>query len=108
MVEAGRLNVGMVGPGLKVAARTVNGPSSYSAGGFNVEFPELSTIVHAIVQLRNNPGNKLVQVNVTDNTVNIKIFTISADTTTGAISATEDADGTDESGLVFDVIAIGY
>jgi len=91
----------------RVYANSVTGPTSYSTGGFTVS-TTLDTIEFAIVVLRNNPGNKVIQYRFSGNTITIQIFTISASTTTGAISATEDAAGTNESSLIFDIIAVGY
>jgi len=91
----------------KIFSGVVAGPSSYTAGGFNIVVAGLSKIHNAVVVLKNNPGNKLITYTISGNTITVKIYTISADTNTGAISATEDADGTDESSLLFEVIAIG-
>ena len=96
-----------LGTGLKVYAGSVTGPSSYTAGGFTVTITGIRTIHEAVVSLRNNPGNKVIEYSWSGNTLTIVIKTISADTTTGAISATEDADGTDESGLTFDIVVVG-
>ena len=92
---------------LKVYAGSFSGPSSYTTGGFNITIAGLEKIHNAVVALKNNPGNKLITYTISGNTITVKIYTISADTNTGAISATEDADGTDESSLLFEIIAVG-
>lgn len=91
----------------KVYTGSFNGPTSYATGGFTVTLSGISKIHQAIVALKNNPGNKLITYSITGNTITIQIYTITADTTTGAISATEDAAGTDESALQFELMAVG-
>jgi len=91
----------------KIAFKSVNGPTSYSAGGFTVTIDGLREIVHAIVELRQRGNNYRIDYSWSGNTVTIKVYVIAADTSSGDISATEVADGTDLSGLTFDIIAIG-
>jgi len=91
----------------RVYINSVTGPSSYTTGGFTVT-TDLDTVEFAVVVLRNNPGNKVVRYSFSGKNITIQVFTISASTTTGAISAAEDAAGTDESSLIFDIIAVGY
>ncbi len=91
----------------KVYSGETSGPTSYTTGGFNITISGLSKIHNAAVVLKNNPGNKLITYSISGNVITVKIFTIAANTTTGAISATEDGAGTDESSLLFEVIAIG-
>ena len=97
-----------LGPGYKVAFLKTSGPSSYASGGFEVEIPELNSIEYAVAVIANNPGNKLIRYSISGNKVKIQVFTISASTTDGSISATEDAAGTDESGLEIHIVAIGH
>jgi len=92
---------------LKVVAVSVNGPASYTTGGFKVTVNDVNEILHAVVSIRDNPGNKLVRYSWSGNTLTIQIFTVSASTTDGSISAAEDAAGTDESGLTLDIIVVG-
>lgn len=91
----------------KVVARTVNGPASYTAGGFTVVVPELDEVKIAAVSLRNPADNHLIRYSVSGNTITIQVFTIAADAN-GNITATEVANGTDLSALVFDIVAVGY
>jgi hypothetical protein len=91
----------------RVYATFVNGPASYTAGGFTVEFPHLTTIFSAVAAIADDNTPYKVGVSFNGNTVTIKVYQLSADTTTGAITATEVPDGTDLSGLVFGVLAIG-
>jgi len=90
---------------MKYCAR-VTGPSSYSSGGFSVD-TKLENIDVCVVTLRNNPGNYLIEWSVSGGTITIKVNTISADTSTGEISKTEVAAGTDLSSYIFDIIAYG-
>ena len=107
MAVIGRLDKGLGVGKLKVYSAEVTGPTSYATGGFQITINEFERIHNAVVALKNNPGNKLITYSISGNTITVQIFTITADTTTGAISATEDAAGTDESGLLFEVIAVG-
>jgi len=91
-----------------VTATHTSGPSSYSSGGFTVTLGDLMEIEEVLVQLRNQDNAKRIKYSPSGNQVTIQIYTISADTSTGAISATEDADGTDESDLTFDIFAVGW
>jgi len=90
-----------------VVTRSVSGPSSYTSGGFVVTISELTKIKDCIVQLRNQDNDKRIKYSFSGNTVTIQVFTIVADTSTGAISASEVTDGTDLSGLTFDIIVVG-
>ena len=92
----------------KIAVTETAGPTSYATGGFTVTLDGISNISFASVVITNNPGNKLATWSVSGNTVTIKVYTIAADTSSGAISATEDAAATDESSLTFAVFAVGY
>ena len=91
----------------KLYSAEISGPTSYTTGGFTVTASGISKIHNAAVVLKNNPGNKLIRFSISGNSITIQIFTIAADTTTGAISATEDAAGTDESSLLFEIILVG-
>ena len=99
-----RKNIG----GVTIAKYSVSGPASYSAGGFTVTIDEVKNIEFALVQLRQQNNAYRISYSFSDNTVTIQVFEISADTTTGAISATEVAAGTDLSGLNFDIIVVGW
>lgn len=92
----------------KIAVTETAGPTSYTTGGFSITLDGISNIFFASVAITNNPGNKLATWSVSGNTVTVKVYTVTADTSSGAISATEDAAGTDESSLTFAVFAIGY
>ncbi len=90
---------------LKIYTTQVAGPASFSAP-FTVSTP-FNSVAFASVEIVNNPGNKLVTWSISGNNINITFYTISANTSTGAISATEDAAGTNESGLTLNITAIG-
>jgi len=91
-----------------VTATHTSGPASYTTGGFTVTLGDLMEIEEVVVQLRDQDNAKRIKYSESGNQVTIQIFTISADTTSGAISAGEDAAATDESGLTFDIFAIGW
>jgi hypothetical protein len=90
---------------LKIFTNQVAGPTSFSAP-FSVSTP-FNSVVFASVEIVNNPGNKLVTWTISGNSINITFYTIAANTTSGAISATQDAAGTNESGLTLNIIAVG-
>ena len=91
-----------------VTATHTSGPSSYTAGGFTVTLGDLMDIEELVVQLRDQDNAKRIKYSKSGNQVTIQIFTMSADTTTGTISTAEDAAGTDESALTFDIFAMGW
>lgn len=94
------------GSTLKVYNEAVAGSSSYTSP-YTISTP-FKAIVGGVVSLENNPGNKLITYSFSGNSVLVKFYTISSDTTSGAISATEDAAGTDESSLTLSMVIIGY
>lgn len=97
------------GGGAKVYRDTVSGPAAYDpATGFVITVPHFRRVTWARVDIANNPGNKLVTWTVSGNQIVVRFYTVSANTTTGAISAAEDAAGTDESALQLVVEAEGY
>jgi len=92
----------------KVKVYRTSGPSSYSTGGFTFDATDFKKVNRALVGIENDSaGNYHVEWSVSGNTITIKVSTISADTSTGAISATEVSDGTDLSSLYFDIVVEG-
>ena len=91
----------------RIYATYVNGPSSYQTGGFEVEFPHLVQIISAVGAIVDDNTAYKVGVSVNGNKVIVKVYELKADTSTGAISASEVAAGTDLSNLTFGILAIG-
>jgi len=94
-----------LGAGKRVSRMTVNGPSQYKqTTKFEVIAP--GKVTWAQVTLRNKPtGNEIIEYTWSGSTIKITFSTISANTSTGAISKTEVADNTDLSGLILDILA---
>lgn len=89
---------------MRVYVGSFSGPASYSTGGFTVALPINPSYV--VVTLVNGNNAYRISYTVSGNTLTIQVFELSADTTTGAISASEVAAGTDLSALTFNVIAL--
>ncbi len=89
---------------MKVYVGTTTGPTSYTTGGFSVTLPIRPT--YALVALTNDNTAYKISYSVSGNTITITVYQLSADTTTGAISAAEVAAGTDLSALTFMIIAV--
>lgn len=97
------------GSGLKIVAKELEIPASYIGVGLKYKIDGIDNIVAAIPIIENNPGDKLITWEIyPGGWLKIHINTIKASTDDGSISATEDAPGTDESGLKVKVVVIGY
>jgi len=92
--------------GYAVVIKETSGPSSYSSGGFVVTFGELERIEDAIAVIVDDNTPYKLGVSVSGNEVTITVYELSANTETGAISASELTSG-DLSGVTFKVIAFG-
>jgi len=84
------------------------GPASYAAGGFQVQVGNFRVVKIADVYIKDdNTPYKVGEVSISGNNVTVKVYKLSADTTTGEISTAE-ATGDDLSGITFKVVAYGY
>ena len=98
---------------MPVVVKETTGPSSYSAGGFNVTIGELEKVSKAIVQVIGG-GEYLAQVvSISGNVVTVKVRdNIEQEVAEGGSSTYtiggEVSDGTDLSSVTFYVIAYGY
>jgi hypothetical protein len=96
--------------GKKVVSKVATGPSSYTAGGFRVVIDELSKIHALAVSVRANlKGSNYVYAidySYTDNVVTFVVHRIDVTATAPAAWAEVPA-GTDLSGLVLEIVAIG-
>jgi hypothetical protein len=102
--------VALTADGKKVVQKVVTGPSSYSTGGFNVVVDELNKIHALVVSVRTNLKVSnyvhVVDYSYADNVVTFTVYRI--DVTATAPSAwVEVPAGTDISGLVIEIVAIG-
>ena len=102
--------VALTADGKKIVQKVVTGPASYSTGGFKVVVDELSKIHALVVSVRTNlkVSNYVhaVDYSYSDNTVTFTVYGI--DVTAAAPSAwAEVPAGTDISGLVIEIVAIG-
>jgi hypothetical protein len=102
--------VGLTADGLKIAKVRASGPTSYTAGGFTVVVPELQRILHAFISivtpLRVGSFEHNIDFGVSGNTVTVRVFRIDVAATTPAWE--EVPAGTDISGLVLEIFAIGF
>jgi hypothetical protein len=102
--------VALTADGKKVVQKVVVGPASYSTGGFKVVIEELSKIHALVVSVRTNLKVSnyvhVVDYSYADNAVTFTVYRI--DVTAAAPSAwAEVPAGTDLSGLVLEIVAIG-
>ncbi len=86
----------------------VAGTASYTSGGFEITLSDFKKVNRAVVVGENLDGNMVIKYSVTDNKVKIQVFTISANTSTGEISATEVSARNDLSSYYFNIVAEGY
>jgi hypothetical protein len=102
--------VALTADGKKVVQMTVTGPSSYTTGGFRVVVPELEKIHALAVSVRTNlkADNYVHAVDYTysGNTITFTVHRIDV-TASAPASWSEVPAGTDLSGLVLEIIAIG-
>jgi hypothetical protein len=102
--------VALTADGKKVVQMTVSGPTSYTTGGFTVVVPELEKIHALVVSVRTNlkVSNYVhaVDYSYTGNRVTFTVYRL--DVTAAAPSAwAEVPAGTNISGLVLEIVAIG-
>ena len=102
--------VALTADGKKAVQKVVAGPASYTTGGFNVVIDELSKIHVLAVSVRTNLKVSnyvhVVDYSYTGNVVTFTVYRI--DVTAAAPSAwAEVPAGTDLSGLVLEILAIG-
>ena len=82
----------------------VLGPTSYTAGGFDVRISELGHVYNAVV---NASGGYIAEVaSISGNVVKIKVYYFDYDATADG-PAIEVPDGTDLSGVSFTIFAEG-
>jgi hypothetical protein len=96
--------------GKKVVQMTVAGPTSYTTGGFTVVVPELEKIHALVVSVRTNlkVDNYVyaADYSYTGNRVTFTVYRIDV-TASAPASWSEVPAGTDISGLVIEIVAIG-
>jgi hypothetical protein len=102
--------VALTSDGRKVVQVTATGPTSYTTGGFRVVIGELEKIHALLVSVRTNLKVSnyvhVVDYSYAGNTITFTVHRI--DVTAAAPAAwSEVPDGTDISGLVLEIVAIG-
>ena len=90
--------------GRVLAKVTTAGPSSYSAGGFDVTVPDVKK-VEDVIFVGNNGGYLCEVADITKNTVKVKVYQFDYPATTAGPAV--EASG-DLSGVTFTLIVIGY
>jgi hypothetical protein len=102
--------VALTADGRKIVQVTVRGPTSYTTGGFRVVVPEIDKIHALAVSVRTNlrVSNFVHVVDFTyaGNTITFTVYRIDI-TAPAPASWSEVPAGTNLSGLVLDIIAIG-
>lgn len=92
----------------KIKTYRIAGPGSYTTGGFTFTATDFKKINKASITIENDTaGYYHITWTIEGNTITIVVSTISANTTTGAISASEVDVGTNLSGLYFEIVVEG-
>jgi len=96
-------------PEIPHVVKTVTGPESYDAtNGYTVTVAELTKIAYVLPAIETDGTSLfLVKGTASGNEVTLRFYTISANTTSGAITVSEVGDGTDLSGLTFPLVVYG-
>ena len=95
------------GKGFVIEAKTVNGTSSYTTGGFTVALDQLSKVHDAIVVLEDAGNLYKPGFTASGNTITITVYEYYYDATASAVAIKEVDAGTDLSQVRFKILAIG-
>jgi len=97
--------IGLTADGRKIVLATATGPSSYTAGGFNIIVPELEHI-HAVIYSSITGGYIIGGITFSDNTVRVVVHYYNYPAAAAGPSIEVPA-GTDLSGQTVTLIVIG-
>jgi len=87
--------------------KVVNGPSSYTTGGFEVETKGIRKIKHSFVIIENDNTTYKLETTNNGNKIKIKVNEISYDSSSSSLVVNEIQDGTDLSGKIFIIVVYG-